>query len=308
MKPTTQASYEAVVRAAVERIVRHLDEPLDLEQLARGAALSPFHFHRIFKGMVGETALELHRRLRLERAALRLSSGDASVTSVAFDAGYDTHEAFTRAFKASYGMSPSSYREPRPGPVSDCLPPRQIELTAPSGLHVLREGGFGTFVPVTHRGPVMQVEVRRREAQRLATVRHVGPYPSIGQAFARLGALAGPAGLFAQPNVEMIALYHDDPDTVAAAELRSDAGITVPPGVALPAGLVEAWIPAGRYACATHVGPYSLLGDVWSRLMGEWLPKSGQRLGEGTGFEIYRNDPMTVPPNELRTEIYLPLA
>src|SRR5882724_4294178 len=97
VKPETQSFYELAVQQAVERVLGGLDEALDLERLARGAALSPFHFHRIFRGMVGETPLELHRRLRLERAAFCLREGSTPVIAVALDAGYDTHEAFTRA-------------------------------------------------------------------------------------------------------------------------------------------------------------------------------------------------------------------
>ncbi len=69
MKTDTRTFYEAAVERAALRITGGLDEALDLEALAKEAALSPFHFHRIFKGMLGETPLEMHRRLRLERAA-----------------------------------------------------------------------------------------------------------------------------------------------------------------------------------------------------------------------------------------------
>ncbi len=104
VKSDTQTFYETIVRAAVERIVHGLDDALDLSALARGAAVSPLHFHHIFRGMVGETPLEMHRRLRLERAAHRLANGNASVTSIAFDAGYETHESFTRAFRRAYSI------------------------------------------------------------------------------------------------------------------------------------------------------------------------------------------------------------
>ena len=68
-------------------MVADLDAALDLQALARGAALSPFHFHRIFRGMVGETPVELHRRLRMERAACRLLQEETEVTAVAFSSG-----------------------------------------------------------------------------------------------------------------------------------------------------------------------------------------------------------------------------
>lgn len=316
MKDETRSFYRRAVRRAVEQVVADLDQALDLEALARGAALSPFHFHRIFRGMVGETPLELHRRLRLERAAWTLLHTDAPVTTVAFAAGYDTHESFTRAFRSRYACSPSELRRAAHAahataatdPGADCVRPPQIELATRSGIHFQPHGGplpALSFQP--HGGPPMNVTVKDMPAMRVATIRHIGPYPRISQAFARLGQIAGPAGLL-RPGAAMIALYHDDPETTAEAELRSDAALVVPPDAALPEGLGEAELPAGRYATATHVGPYQELGDAWARLMGEWLPASGERLGEGVSYEIYRNTPETTPPAELITELYVPLA
>ena len=111
MKKETQSFYEAAVELTVVRITQTLDQALDLAALARNAALSPFHFHRVFRGMLAETPLEMHRRLRLERAAGQLLGKDVPVTTIAFDAGYETHEAFTRAFRQAYGTSPSAFRQ-----------------------------------------------------------------------------------------------------------------------------------------------------------------------------------------------------
>ncbi len=154
----------------------------------------------------------------------------------------------------------------------------------------------------------MNVTIENMPELRVATVHHVGPYARISEAFHRLGAIAAPAGLLGFPETAMLAIYHDDPETTPAEQLQSDAGFTVPNGVPLPAGLVEKKLPAGRYAKTTFVGPYTQLGDVWSRLLGEWLPRSGHRVGEGSSYEVYRNTPADVPPEELRTDLYLPIA
>ncbi len=154
----------------------------------------------------------------------------------------------------------------------------------------------------------MQIEIQDMPEMRVAAVRHVGPYNAISEAFARLGELAGPAGLVGEPKPTMLAIYHDDPEATLPAELRSDAALVVPEGRPLPPGLTELRIPAGRYACATHVGPYTLLGDAWARLMGEWLAQSEHRVGSAMSYEIYRNTPLTAAPSELRTDLYLPIA
>jgi AraC family transcriptional regulator len=89
--------------------------------------------------------------------------------------------------------------------------------------------------------------------------------------------------------------------------LQSDAGITLQQGVQLPRGLGEKILPAGKYARTTHLGPYTTLGDTWSRFMGEWLPKSGKRVGSGSTYEMYRNNPSKTAPEQLVTDLYLPV-
>ena len=153
----------------------------------------------------------------------------------------------------------------------------------------------------------MKVEIDSKPALRVAALTHVGPYSMIGQTFARLGAIVGPAGLSAQPGAQMIAIYHDDPESKPAAELRSEAGIVVPAGAPLPPELHEVELPAGRYARTTHVGPYDKLGDTWAQLMGSWLPASGERVGSGIAYEAYRKMDHARPV-ELETDLYVSIA
>jgi AraC family transcriptional regulator len=306
VKTETRSFYEAAVERAVAHIGRTLEEALDLTLLAREAALSPFHFHRVFRGMVGETPLEMHRRLRLERAASRLLGGDEPVTTIAFDAGYETHEAFTRAFRQVYGASPSAFRQSAAAARIGCARPPQIELAAPSGVHFDRTSAKGPTIQFIE-GELMNVTIENMPELHVATVRHIGPYMAISEAFARLGTIAGPAGLL-QPGAMMLGIFHDDPETTPAVELKSDAGITVPSGTPMPQGLSEQRLPAGRYARTTHVGPYTELPDAWSRLFGQWLPRSGHRVRPGVwSYEVYRNTPADAPPEALRTDLFLPL-
>jgi AraC family transcriptional regulator len=306
VKRETRSFYENAVRRAALRVQDELDGALDLGALARSAALSPLHFHRIFRGMVGETPLELHRRLRMERAAHELAFGDAPVTRVAFEAGYETHESFTRAFRDHYGASPSAFRQSALEARAACTRPPPTELAARCGVH-FRPGGRSE-PDLSIGGITMHVDLKNLPDLRVAAVRHTGPYNRIGEAFERLGEIAGKAGLIRHPGTEMIALYHDNPEATPVDQLRSDAAVTVARDAELPKTLTEIHIPAGRYAWTTHVGPYSGLGDAWTQFMGTWLPESGHRVGAGPSFEIYRNDPSNAKPEELRTELYLPIA
>ncbi|HKU44801.1 MAG TPA: AraC family transcriptional regulator [Polyangiales bacterium] len=308
MKQDTRLFYVRIVLAAAEHIVRGMDEALDLDALAHQAALSPLHFHRIFRGMLGETPLELHRRLRLERAAWRLAHSHERVTSIAFEAGYETHESFTRAFREAFAASPSEFRDRARRSRSQCTPSPRTELAARSGVHFREPADAELRWDFAGGGADMQVEIETLPERRVAAVSHVGPYNTISEAFARLGAIVHPAGLLAHPGVAMVAICHDDPETKPAAELRADAGLVVPSGVALPEPLHELRLPAGRYARTTHAGPYDGLGDTWANFLGRWLPESGERLGNGVMFELYRNTPENAAQPDLRTDLYLSIA
>jgi AraC family transcriptional regulator len=297
MRDATRSYYQPAITRVVEHIVTHLDRAVALDELADLAGTSPFHFHRICRGMLGETPLEMARRIRLERAAHQLVHSSESVTRIAFAAGFDAHEAFTRAFRSAYGQAPSDFR--RAGV-------RRFEIASMNGVHFAPDS---TIHPPRFRdtgGATMQVEIETLPARRLAIVRHTGPYNQIGAAFQRLGAIAGPAGLIGAGS-EMIALYHDAPEAVPVADLRSDAALVVSGSAPLPPGVTEGHLPAGRYARTTYRGSYEGLGDAWARFMGEWLPASGHRLAEGPALEVYRDGPMFNPGHEPVTDLYVPI-
>ncbi|HEY6090277.1 MAG TPA: GyrI-like domain-containing protein [Gemmatimonadaceae bacterium] len=153
----------------------------------------------------------------------------------------------------------------------------------------------------------MKVEIVKRPELRLATVRHVGSYMRITEAFQRLNDLVTAAGL-SKPDTLLVGIYHDDPSVTPEDKLRSDAGITIPPRTKLPPGLKELVIPSGRYAHTTHTGPYSGLRQVWNQLRSEWVPRNGETIGSGLSYEVYRNTPMNAKPDELVTDVYLPLV
>src|SRR5215813_4610433 len=169
-KPLTVLDYSRRIERVVDHIATHLDEPLDLERLAAVACFSPYHFHRIYRAMTGETAAETLRRLRLHNAAGELVQGLAPLTAIAGQAGYRSIAAFTRAFRASYGVPPAAYR-------------RQGRLVSPSPL------------PMDPETAMYDVSVRTLPPVRLVAARHGGSYLEIGTAVERLFAWAAGRGL-----------------------------------------------------------------------------------------------------------------
>src|SRR5215510_9368948 len=103
--------YTECIEEVMLYIRTHIHEPLSREVLAEVAGFSVPHFHRVFTAQVGESAVSYVRRLRLERVGQKLRMGAVDITEVALAAGYDSHAAFSKAFKQQYGVSPSEFRQ-----------------------------------------------------------------------------------------------------------------------------------------------------------------------------------------------------
>ena len=107
----TLREHSDCIQEVMQYISAHIGEPLNREVLAEIAGFSVPHFHRVFTAHVGESAISYIRRLRLERAARKLRMGAVDITQVALAAGYDSHAAFSKAFKQQFGLSPSQFRQ-----------------------------------------------------------------------------------------------------------------------------------------------------------------------------------------------------
>lgn len=297
MKSDTQRLYADRMLQVLRHVQRHLDEPLDLAGLAAQAYFSVSHFHRVFKGMLGETIMDHVRRIRLERAYVQLVIGTASVTDIALDAGYDAQEAFSRAFRKTFGLSPSACRK-------EGMRPRFPAV--PSGVH-FAVGELMEIITNATGEACMNVRLEILPERRLAMVRANGPYMESGyKAWSILMPYAQKHNLFG-PQTLLIGISHDDPTITKPEEIRYDAAIPVGDGVSVEAPVTIGSMPGGEYAVITHQGPYDGLEEAYGIVMGQWLPQSGREMRDSPFFEIYRNDPCTTPPEQLLTDIHIPL-
>lgn len=273
--------YERRMHRVLDYIHDNLAGDLSLDALADVAAMSRFHWHRVFHATIGETAAQAVRRLRLHRASVALLQGSDPLVYVARSVGYANLASFTRAFTDGYGMSPTVFR--KQGHL-DPFPPNRI----PEVMIML------------------PIEIKDFPLRRLAAMPHTGPYHEISRVFEKLSATMAARGLFAHAG-QMVAVFYDDPSATAPADLRSHAGFEVLGTVALEAPLDEITLPAGRHAVLTYTGPYAGLPAAYDQLYSVWLPKSGEEPADSPPFEIYLNSPMDTPPEALITQICMPL-
>ncbi len=294
MRSATLEDYDVRLSRALDLVLRRLDQPLTVEEVAAAAGFSRFHCQRMFRAMTGESIAELVRRFRLQRAGHRLRHESVKVIEVALDAGYGSEEAFSRAFRRGCGMSPGRYRTAWPPP----------PFSSP-GARVRYYPGEGRVEIDPRTGGInMEVRIETFDDILVARIRHVGPYNEVGQSFERLFEWAAAIGA---GTGRVLSLSYDDPDDAAPQSLRSDACVELRSDASPPPGISLDRLGAGRYAVYTHRGYYDGIADAYGRLFGSWLSESGEELDDRPCMEIYRNSPLDTAPEQLLTDLCLPL-
>jgi AraC family transcriptional regulator len=267
----------------------NIDRPLKLKQAAGIAHFSPFHFHRIFSAHVGETLSEHIRRLRLHKAANKLYYSGETITQIALAAGYETPAAFTRAFRQHFGRNPTEFK-------------KGMKETLPARMQFLPGGRPG------RRTKPMKCEMRTLPEQQVLFVRKTGRYDkAAAEAWSALMHFAYSRRLM-KKDTKGIGISHDSPDITPEEKIRYDACITFT-GAVKPEGEVGLQtIAGGRYAVFLHKGPYKNFSKTYNYIMAQWYPESGKKFRDLPCFEIYLNrDPRRTKPENLRTEIFVPI-
>ena len=298
MRQRTEASYAKRIERVLGEIAARMDEPLRLEDLASVAGVSRYHFHRVFQAMVGETVGDVVRRMRLARAGWRLRTSGDSVTEIAFEAGYGSVEGFGRAFRSAYAIAPTTYRA--------ALPPTPLR---PSNIRIDYQPDSNQVrfihLPGDHG---MDVTIETFPAEPAVLLRHIGPYEQVVDAYKQMYGWFGGTGMYG-PETKILGLSHDDPEQVAAEQLRYDVCFTTPAMVEeTPDDIRAEMLPGGRYAVYLHKGSYAGFSHAFQRLFCLWLPESGEELADRPCMEWYLNDPMDTPEPELLTKLCIPLA
>lgn len=305
-----RSEYVQRINRVVDYIEAHLLEPLSLERLASVAHFSPFHFHRVFRAMVGETPQRFVQRLRLERAALELRRRPHQpVTEIALEAGFASPATFARAFRSAFGVSATQWRAGEESKLGKLLRKEGV-VAKDAALH----GGA-----MERREDLAEVTVKTLPSLRVAYVRNTGPYACDQELFAGLmttiGNWAAARDLFgpdtsldkARGAGQLLCVYHDSPDVTAEERLRISACVCIDDAVAIDGVASEMRLHAGRYAVARFRIEMAQYPQAWPWLVEQWLPDSGYQPDDHPGYERYLNVPERDPEGKLEFEICLPV-
>jgi len=234
MKKTTEKNYQERINKVLLYIQQHLGEDVSLESLANVACFSVYHFHRIFRGIVGESIKEHTRRLKLERSVWQLQRTKQSILHIALQAGFETHESYTRALQKMFHKNPSEIRLGKINSPLLAKKPSDINLTGELTINVT----IKTIDPI-----------------KVAFIRHIGPYSEAVATWDKLKNWAAIHNLdFA--NTLFIGVAYDDPDVTPTEKLRYDACLSINKDIKPEGEVGVQTLHGGEYAVVTHKGPY----------------------------------------------------
>ncbi|MDN4503327.1 GyrI-like domain-containing protein [Alteromonadaceae bacterium BrNp21-10] len=288
MSSSLENDLTAKIQKVLAHIDQHLDEPLSIEQLSEIAGLSKYHFHRQFTGVMGISMYKMVQLKRLRRAASQLVFRQDSIIDIALEAGFDSAEAFSRAFKVQFAQSPSQFRQhPQRKPWDETEVIKVIERVAELEVSIIElqpiwVGVLGHDGPMSSFYQTLQRFIQWRKQHRLP--------PTKSRTF----------NLLHQSN--------DDSSAISVAVgLPNEQSFNADLLVNNELGVTAQTISGGCYAVHRHTGSWDGLESRVNALFSQWLPNSGYQIrDEDLLLERLNLYPET-PENELITDIYLPL-
>ena len=259
--------------------------------MAQEADLSPFHFHRLFQGLVGETLKQYTQRLRLEQAAYQLKIQDASILDIALNVGFNNHETFSRAFKRWFGVSPRQFRQ-------------SFGRSTQQQTSAVRE----YLNTLSTEFQLSKVTLRKLNPLPVAFIRYLGPYIDFDLSiFDRLQNWADREGHYNGENIFM-GVGHDDPTITPVEKIRFDLCLTVPEPFRGDDEVGFQTIEGGYFAAASYIGPFGpTLEAAYYQMFNEMMQLKNIEIIGLPAIEIYRTTNINPDYAINHTEILLPV-
>lgn len=283
----TISFYQQTVKQVLGYISANLSRDLSIQALSEYSGISLFHFHRIMKSALDEPLARYIDRTRLERALVLIRKSQMPLYEIAEDIGYQNLSSFTKAFGKEFGISPMEYKNNPEILLNTHVDYSVCSNTLVSDLKpkfVTMPDRDIVFIPVT------------------------GEYggKEVTDAWNELGDFILENRLLGwRPDV--FSIYYDDPDVIDPLFCRSDVCVAIRKKVVLSGRIAQKTIHGGRYVVFRYRGPYEFLNQLYNHIYKEWVLTSNFRLSNMPSFEKYLNFSHQTKPENLLTEIYLPI-
>lgn len=308
-KDLSRKEYINRIIRVMEYIDEHTDEAIHLSQMACAASFSPFHFHRIFTWMTGETPNNYVSRIRLEKVARLLQNEvNKPISVIAFECGYENLSSFSRAFKKHFHRSAKEFRQEAKGIFSKDGIRYSKNGHAVSKIGKNKQHIDDQFCSVELKQLIFmetKIEIRQMPALHLICYRRTGAFEQIGQAYAELFKWASPRGLL-HAHTKAVSLYHDDPSVTDIEKMRNDACLVVEKSIQVEGNIRKHQTLEGKYAVGYFEIGLEDFEKAWNSMYA-WLSESGYQPKEASPYEIYHNDHEQHPQKKFILEICIPV-
>ena len=324
----TNSRYIQRINDALDYLSQHYKRDVSLDELAERACFSKFHFHRVFKGVVGENVYEYLSRIRLERAAKALIyQPDQAIGDIALDHGFSSAAAFARRFKEHFGVSATRWRaqgvlgylegrnEKSKNRKVDSNEREAVsnlwKAQAVPHLYIDSSTNLPSWrIQMTHRNDV-RVEVKHLPATPIAYIRHIGPFKGETQIWAnlfnKLMTWGAARSVVSCPGTRFYTVFRDDLTLTDFQKFAADACISVPESTKSSGDITVSEIKAGQYAVAEFEVSDDEFEAAWDFMYREWLPDSGFQPDDRPCFERYLNDAKLHPEKKHIIEVCIPV-
>jgi AraC family transcriptional regulator len=295
------------VNKGIDFIEKNIGHDLNLEKISGAAGFSQFHFHRIFKAIIGETLNTFIKRVRIEKAALMLTYNPRhSITYISRECGFSSSAVFSRAFREYYKLSPLEYRNGGYKKES-----KICKTKSKNSKDNLSTSEYTDDILIVKRRLKMEVIVKEIPEMHVAYIRNIGAYAGNSDLFKelwdKLCKWAGPRNLM-KSDTKYLSVYYDDPHITDESKLRLDVCITVPEDTKVDSEISKQKLSAGKYAVAQFEikdpGDYK---DAWDAVYRGWLPESGYQPDNKPSYEIYVNNAKEHPESIQIVDICVPV-
>lgn len=287
MVESAQSVYAEKINKVCDYIYAHLDEDLSVEQLSKVAGFSKYHFHRQFSEYAGIGVFKYIQLIRLKRASYQLVFNiHYRIIDIALDAKFENPESFSRAFKNSFGQTPTEFRN-NPGWASWSekyhFHKRRVEKD-------------------------MDIKIVEFPETKVAVLEHRGPHTLLNDSVSSFIGWRKESNLSPVTTSRTFGVAYDDPKTTEPEKFRFDICGSIQEDVPDNSqGVITKTIPGGRCALVRHHGSHDNIDSKVYYLYGKWLPDSGEELRDFPCYFQYLNFFPEVAEHELITDIYLPL-
>ncbi len=299
----TEKDYIKRINSALEFIHNNLDQELSLESVSEIACYSPYHFHRIFKAIIGEPLNAYIIRLRIEKAAsVLMHKKEVNISNLFLQYGFNSNSSFTRAFKKFYGISPSEFKKQSSDKNSKI---RKVE--SKNGQHHLI---FETYICNinNHLNWIemnAKIEIKDMPKMNFAGISHIG-VDGLENTFDRLIKWGNSKGLLDKPETKVGRIFHDSFKITAPDKVRMSVSLLTNEHIVAEGEIHKTSINKSKCIVGHFEVTPNDFEKSWRSLF-IWMADNGYKKANENPFEMYHNDFRKHPEGKALVDLYIPI-